>query len=37
VDPTEQIVAVLMVQEPGPLSLYHRTLLKQLVYQAIAD
>jgi len=37
VDPKEQIVAVLMAQEPGPLSLYHRNLLKQLVYQAIVD
>jgi CubicO group peptidase (beta-lactamase class C family) len=37
VDPKEEIVAVFMIQEPGPLSLYHRTLFRQLVYQAIAD
>jgi CubicO group peptidase (beta-lactamase class C family) len=37
VDPKEEIVAVFMVQEPGPLSLYHRSLFRQLVYQAIAD
>jgi CubicO group peptidase (beta-lactamase class C family) len=37
VDPKEEIVAVFTIQEPGPLSLYHRTLFRQLVYQAIAD
>jgi CubicO group peptidase (beta-lactamase class C family) len=37
VDPKEEIVAVFMIQEPGPLSLYHRSLFRQLVYQAIVD
>jgi CubicO group peptidase (beta-lactamase class C family) len=37
VDPREQLVAVFMVQSAGALRLYHRTLFRQLVYQAIAD
>jgi CubicO group peptidase (beta-lactamase class C family) len=37
VDPKEQLVAVFMVQSAGALRLYHRTLFRQLVYQAIVD
>jgi CubicO group peptidase (beta-lactamase class C family) len=37
IDPKEQLVAVFMVQQLGTLRLHHRTLIRQLVYQAIAD
>jgi CubicO group peptidase (beta-lactamase class C family) len=37
VDPKEQLVAVFMVQSAGALRTYHRTLFRQLVYQAIVD
>lgn len=37
VDPREQIVAVMMMQSPGAQRLYHRNLLRQLVYQAIVN
>jgi CubicO group peptidase (beta-lactamase class C family) len=37
VDPAEHLVAVIMVQSGGALRGYHRTLFRQLVYQAIAD
>ena len=37
VDPKEQLVAVFMVQSSGTLRAYHRTLFRQLVYQAIVD
>ena len=37
VDPKEEIVAVMMMQSPGAMRLYHRNLLRQLVYQAVAD
>ncbi len=37
VDPKEQLIAVMMVQSPGALRTYHRNLLRQLVYQALAD
>jgi CubicO group peptidase (beta-lactamase class C family) len=37
VDPQEQLVAVFMVQSAGALRGYHRTLFRQLVYQAIVD
>ena len=37
VDPKEQIVGVMMMQSPGAMRLYHRNLLRQLVYQAVAD
>ena len=37
VDPKEQLVAVMMMQSPGAQRLYHRNLLRQLVYQAIVD
>jgi CubicO group peptidase (beta-lactamase class C family) len=37
VDPGEHLVAVFMVQSGGPLRTYHRTLFRQLVYQAIVD
>ena len=37
VDPKEQIVAVMMMQSPGAMRLYHRNLLRQLVYQAVVD
>jgi CubicO group peptidase (beta-lactamase class C family) len=37
VDPKEQLAAVFMVQSGGALRTYHRTLFRQLVYQAIAD
>jgi CubicO group peptidase (beta-lactamase class C family) len=37
VDPKEQLVAVFMVQSAGTLRVYHRTLFRQLVYQAIVD
>jgi CubicO group peptidase (beta-lactamase class C family) len=37
VDPKEELVAVYMSQAPGPLRTYYRSLVKQLVYAAIAD
>jgi len=37
VDPKEQLAAVFMVQSAGALRVYHRTLFRQLVYQAIVD
>ena len=37
VDPKEQLAAVFMVQSAGALRGYHRTLFRQLVYQAIVD
>ena len=37
VDPKEQLVGVMMMQSPGAMRNYHRNLLRQLVYQAIAD
>jgi CubicO group peptidase (beta-lactamase class C family) len=37
VDPKEQLVAVFMVQSSGTLRAYHRTLFRQLVYQAIVN
>jgi CubicO group peptidase (beta-lactamase class C family) len=37
IDPKEQLVAVFMVQQLGPLRLHHRNLIRQLVYQAIVD
>jgi len=37
IDPKEQLVAVFMVQQLGTLRSHHRTLIRQLVYQAIAD
>lgn len=37
VDPKEELVAVFMVQQLGALRLYHRNLIRQLVYQAIVD
>jgi CubicO group peptidase (beta-lactamase class C family) len=37
VDPKEQLVAVFMVQSGGALRGYHRSLYRQLVYQAIVD
>jgi CubicO group peptidase (beta-lactamase class C family) len=37
VDPKEEIVAVYMVQAPGPMRPYYRRLFKQLVYAAIND
>jgi hypothetical protein len=37
VDPKEQLVAVLMAQSTGVMRAYHRTLFRQLVYQAIVD
>jgi CubicO group peptidase (beta-lactamase class C family) len=37
IDPKEQLVAVFMVQQLGTLRAHHRTLIRQLVYQAIAD
>ena len=37
VDPKEQVVAVMMMQSPGAMRLYHRNLLRQLVYQAVVD
>jgi len=37
VDPKEQLVGVFMVQSAGALRVYHRTLFRQLVYQAIVD
>ena len=36
-DPKEQIVAVMMMQSPGAMRLYHRNLLRQLVYQSVVD
>ena len=37
VDPKEQITAVMMMQSPGVMRAYHRNLLRQLVYQSLAD
>jgi CubicO group peptidase (beta-lactamase class C family) len=37
VDPTEQLVAVFMVQSAGVLRIHHRTLFRQLVYRAIVN
>lgn len=37
IDPKEQLVAVFMVQQLGAQRAYHRNLIQQLVYQAIAD
>ncbi len=37
VDPKEEIVAVMMMQSPGAMRLYHRNLLRQLVYQAVVE
>ena len=37
VDPKEQLAAVFMVQSAGAPRVYHRTLFRQLVYQAIVD
>ena len=37
IDPKEQLVAVFMVQQLGSQRSYHRNLIQQLVYQAIAD
>jgi CubicO group peptidase (beta-lactamase class C family) len=37
VDPKEGLVGVYMSQAPGPLRPYYNRLVKQLVYQAIAD
>jgi CubicO group peptidase (beta-lactamase class C family) len=37
VDPKEQIIVVMMTQSPGAARLYHRNLVRQLVYQAVAD
>ena len=37
VDPREELVGVLMTQAPGPSRAYYRRLLRQLVYQALAD
>jgi CubicO group peptidase (beta-lactamase class C family) len=37
VDPKEQLVAVVMMQAPGPSRPYYRRLFRDLVYQAIVD
>jgi CubicO group peptidase (beta-lactamase class C family) len=37
VDPKEQITAVMMYQSPGARRPHHRNLIRQLVYQAVAD
>jgi CubicO group peptidase (beta-lactamase class C family) len=37
VDPQEQLVGVLMSQQPGPSRAYYRKMIKNLVYQAITD
>jgi len=37
IDPKEQLVAVMMTQAPSPQRAYFRKLIKQLVYQAVAD
>lgn len=37
IDPQEALTAVFMVQQTGALVGYHRSLIRQLVYQAIAD
>jgi CubicO group peptidase (beta-lactamase class C family) len=37
IDPKEQLIGVMMMQSPGAMRLYHRNLLRQLVYQAIVD
>lgn len=35
IDPAQRLTAVMMMQSPGVQRLYHRNLLRQLVYQAI--
>jgi CubicO group peptidase (beta-lactamase class C family) len=37
VDPKEQLVAVLMAQTPGEIRVHYRTLVRDLVYQALLD
>ena len=37
VDPKEQLVVVLMAQTPGEIRTYYRTLIRDLVYQALLD
>jgi CubicO group peptidase (beta-lactamase class C family) len=37
VDPKEEVVAILMTQQPGPSRLYYRQLFRQMVQQAIVD
>ncbi len=37
VDPKEELVAVMMMQSPGAMRGYHRSLLRDLVYQAVVD
>jgi len=37
VDPKEEVTAVMMTQAPSPARAFYRRLIKQLVYQAIAD
>ena len=37
VDPKEELIAILMTQQPGPSRLYYRQLFRQMVQQAIVD
>lgn len=37
IDPSESLVGVMMTQMPGPTRAYYRRMIRELVYQAIAD
>lgn len=37
VDPQEQLAGVFMSQQPGPIRVFYRKMIKNLVYQAITD
>jgi CubicO group peptidase (beta-lactamase class C family) len=37
IDPKEELFAILMIQQPGPIRVEYRKLVRQLVYQALGD
>ena len=37
IDPSEDLIGVMMTQMPGPTRAYYRRMIRELVYQAIAD
>ena len=37
VDPKEDMFVILMAQTPGPIRRHYRGLMRELVYQALAD
>jgi CubicO group peptidase (beta-lactamase class C family) len=37
IDPKEELLGILMTQQPGPIRVQYRKLFRQLVYQAIVD